>query len=451
MIFIMQQNDIPMTLKLVFTASHNYFCGRKNKQQYIRMPGQRQTDISTFFIAGINYKKTDAGLRGHYAISNEQYANLLLLAPQFGVQEFFVLSTCNRTEIYGFAETAAHLYKLLCTQTQGSSEQFLDMAYIKNGSDALEHLFAVAAGLDSQILGDYEIVGQLKKAFKFSKDNGFIGSYLERLVNAVLQSSKAIRTTTALSGGTVSVSFAAVQYIREKVSGIAGKKILLLGTGKIGRHTCQNLVDYLGTTNITLINRTENKAAEMAAELGLQSAPITQLSQYIDEASIILVATNAAEPVINTTQLTGNGEKLIIDLSIPYNVDPAATLLPNITLVNVDDLSRIKDETLQRRLSEVPKAKHIIATHISEFLDWHEMRKNVPVLKAVKSKLEGMTTCNLFKGYGVQKDSPLITTINEDEKIRKVINGMAVKMRSHNQRGCHYIEAINEYIATGTN
>jgi glutamyl-tRNA reductase len=410
------------------------------------MPGQQHTDISTFFIAGINYKKSDAAIRGQYAINSDQYKTLLSQADEYGIKELFVLSTCNRTEIYGFASSAKDLCKLLCSQTQGSLEDFIERAYIKNGKKAIEHLFEVAAGLDSQILGDYEIIGQIKSAFKFSKEQGFIGAYLERMVNGVLQSSKMIKNTTELSGGTVSVSFAAIQYIKEHVPYLADKKILLLGTGKIGRNTCKNLVDYLETKNITLINRTESKAAELAGELGLQWAPLEDLAKQIDEAAIILVATNSAEPVILESHVINSDNKLIIDLSIPYNVETAAQELAHITLVNVDELSKIKDLTLQKREAEVPKAKAIIAEHIEEFFNWHQMRRNVPVLKAVKTKLEQMQSCNLYiNTLYTEITSP--GCLGSEEKIQKVINGMAVKMRSHNQRGCHYIEAINEYIA----
>jgi len=410
------------------------------------MPAQQHTDISTFFIAGINYKKSDAIIRGQYAINPDQYTALLAEAPQYGIKELFILSTCNRTEIYGFAQSAQELCELLCSQTQGSLENFTSLAYIKNGRKAIEHLFDVAAGLDSQILGDYEIIGQIKKAFKFSKEQGFVGPYLERIVNGVLQSSKIIKNTTGLSGGTVSVSFAAIQYIKENVPQLDDKKILLLGTGKIGRNTCKNLVDYLGARNITLINRTENKAAELAAELGLQFAPMEALAKQIEEAAIILVATNSAQPVILESHVINGTDKLIIDLSIPYNVEAAAHLLPNVTLINVDELSKIKDLTLQKREAEIPKAKAIIAEHINEFLNWHQMRKNVPVLKAMKIKLEQMHSCNLFINtlYG---DISSPRNVGAEERIQKVINGMAVKMRNQNQRGCHYIEAINEYIA----
>lgn len=403
-------------------------------------------DISKFFVAGINYRKTDALIRGQFAVNPEQYNTILQLAPDFAVHEFFLISTCNRTEIYGFADEADQLIRLLCTQTDGTVEQFRQLSYIKQGQEAINHLFIVGGGLDSQILGDYEIVGQIKQAAKQAKQHDRIDAFTERLVNCMLQSSKAIKNNTALSDGTVSVSFAAVQYIRKHVKAIKNKKILLLGTGKFGRNTCKNLVDYLGTKSITLINRTEEKATTLAEELGLQSAPLGDLVEHIKLADIILVATNATEPTILKSHLEGLNHKLIIDLSIPYNVEQSAKELANITLVNVDELSKLKDETLAMREAEVPKAKAIISEHIAEFIDWYQMRKHVPILKAVKTKLKEIHTSPLY--ITLQPHHTACT--KTDEKIQRVINGMASKMKEQNQRGCYYIEAINEFIATGT-
>jgi glutamyl-tRNA reductase len=407
------------------------------------MSGIGLKDISRFFITGINYKKTDAAIRSQFAILDDQYNVIIETAPSFGINEFFIISTCNRTEIYGFADSAEQLTNLLCTQTESSAEKFAGLAYSKKGIGAIEHLLEVAAGLDSQILGDYEIVGQIKKAAKTAKDFGCIDAFTERLINSALQASKAIKNKTELSGGTVSVSFAAVQYIRENVQSINDKKILLLGTGKIGRNTCKNIVDYLETKNVTLINRTEAKAKQLADELGLQSAPLEKLAEEVASADIIITATNSTEPVILEPHLKNAGQKLIIDLSVPYNVEALAQQLPTITLINVDELSKMKDETLSKRIAEVPKAKAIIAEHIEEFVDWYKMRKNVPVLKAVKSKLKEIHTSPLFIPLANNKVSP-------DKRIQRVINGMASKMKEQNQRGCYYIEAINEFIATGS-
>jgi glutamyl-tRNA reductase len=370
-------------------------------------------DIARFQVAGINYKKTDAAIRGQYAISPEVYRIILADSTSYGIDELFVLSTCNRTEIYAIASDSSQLVELLCAHTQGNISTFKSLAYIKKGSEAIEHLFNVSAGLDSQILGDYEIIGQIKQAVKFSKEHSRIGAFTERLVNSILQSSKTIKNQTELSGGTVSVSFSAVQYIRENVKDLEKKSILLLGIGKI--------------------NRTDERALHLAKELGLNSAPYSHLQQEVKNADIVIVATNAQTPTILARDVAGVGEKVLIDLSIPYNVETEAGKLPGVTLVNVDELSKLKDKTLRKRKAEVPKAKKIIAAHIHDFLEWHEMRKHVPVLKAVKIKLQGI------------HHNP------DQERIQKVINGMAVKMRQHNQRGCHYIEAINEFMAPAVN
>jgi glutamyl-tRNA reductase len=430
-------------------------------------------NIRDFWVAGINYKKTDASLRGMFAVNNEQYDHLLSVAPEYGLSEFFILSTCNRTEIYGFADSVNQLTSLLCSVTTGEQAMFEEMAYIKNDRKAIEHLFNVGAGLDSQILGDYEILGQIKNAVKNAKTQGFIGPFMERLINSVLQASKAIKTHTALSGGTVSVAFAAVQYIREIFEGpnytpkmkcpstehmmtaptinhytnpgtIKGKKIVLLGTGKIGKSTCRNLVDYLHTNNITLINRTEETASNLAKELNLKSAPIASLEAELSDADIILVSTSAADPVILERHLANKGDKLVIDFSIPCNVEVSAQKLPGITFVDVDTLSKIKDETLQARKSEVPKAQAIINALIGEFTEWYDMRKHVPVLKEVKSKLKQIVVAPVMAGAGECCSG---TNQTDDEKIQKVINSLAINIRKNNTLGCHYIQAINEYIA----
>ena len=402
---------------------------------------QYHKDISNFYVAGINYKKSDASVRGQFAINNEQYSRILEKANLQGLDEVFILSTCNRTEIYGFAYCSHQLADLLCSETAGDVSTFKSSAYIKSGSAAIQHLFHVGAGLDSQILGDYEIVGQLKTAVKFSKEAGYVGAFTERLINCVLQSSKLIKNQTELSGGTVSVSFAAIQYIKTVVADPSRKNILLLGVGKIGRNTCKNLVDYLGTKKITLINRTPDKAEELAQELGLRSAPLENLGEEIGRADIILVATNSPEPTILKEHMEGHGRKLIIDMSIPYNVDEAAQVLPNVQLVNVDELSRMKDETLKTRMAEVPKAITIINELMFEFREWVEMRRHVPMLKALKLKLRELYT---HPHYTPATDT---CTRKMDVDIQRVLNETAGKIKVRNQRGCQYIAALNDFIS----
>ena len=156
------------------------------------MQTKDRQNIENFRVVGVNYKKTDASVRGLFAVNNEKYDQLLSVAGEYGLNEFFILSTCNRTEIYGFAEDESQLTDLICSVTTGDKATFEEMAYVKNGRQAIAHLFNVTAGLDSQILGDYEILGQIKTAVKNAKSHGFIGPFMERLINSVLQASKQI-------------------------------------------------------------------------------------------------------------------------------------------------------------------------------------------------------------------------------------------------------------------
>ncbi len=395
-----------------------------------------------FCMAGVNYRKTDGHLRSRYALNDSQYEELLKQSGTFQVEECFVISTCNRTEIYGTTDNVNKLMQLLCTQTEGDFSGFEEIAYTKKGEEAIRHLFDVVSGLDSQILGDYEIVGQVKKSVKIAREFGMLGAYTDRVTNLAFQCSKKIKTSTCLSGGTISVSFAAIQYLRENLKDASNKNILLIGTGKFGRVTCKNLVDYLNTKNITLLNRSEYKAQALADELGLKVAPMTALPELLQTADAVLVATNAQKPIILKEHLNKDKSMVIIDLSIPFNVEESVKELPAVSLINVDELSRIKDETIEKRYAEVPKAKAIINTHIEEFMDWLAMRRYVPVMQSLKSKL-----------LELQETQPALTgssSKSTEKRIQNAINGMVNKMRKQDSKGCHYLEAINEFMTAAT-
>ena len=413
--------------------------------------GDYPKDLQHFFVAGISYKKSDAAVRSRFAISHDQYIRLIEEAKKSGVAELFVLSTCNRTEIYGVARDIEQLVSLICEATGEPAELFRPIAYLHRGKEAMQHLFEVAAGLDSQILGDYEIVGQIKLAVKFSKERNGIGPFIERLFTQVLQTSKLIKNNTALSSGTVSVSFSAIQYLKEQVPDVASKKVLLIGTGKIGANTCRNLIDYLGCRQITLINRTHEKAVELANELGISALSSDHLNSVITNSDIIIVAANASDYLITAAHLGNSSRQWIVDLSIPNNVHPEVGNLQGKKLLNVDELSRIKDETLQKRLEEVPKALALIEEQSAEFLEWCRMRKQLSVLGVVKLKLEEIHTRGQQSSYGYTTCTTFTSADETAVRIQKVLNTMAAKMRTRNERGCHYLEAINDFIAFAAN
>ncbi len=206
------------------------------------------------------------------------------------------------------------------------------------------------------------------------------------------------------------------------------------------------------TRNITLVNRTGEKAFDLATELGVKCATYEQLPECIESSDIILVATNAPTPIILKSHLKGAGKKLIIDLSVPYNVEQTVKELPGINLVNIDELSKLNDETLQKRIAEVPKARAIINEHKSEFLAWSDVRKNAPIIHAVKEKLNNMHQCPIFLSkYTATSFGRIELNIADQQCIQRIIKNMALKMRTSYHPGCSYIEAINDFISAPVN
>lgn len=340
-----------------------------------------------FYAIGLSYKKADADIRGRFSLDEAAKKTLLQQAKEEGVESLIVTSTCNRTEIYGFAQHPYQLIKLLCDNTKGTVEEFQEFAYIYKNKDAIAHMFRVGSGLDSQILGDFEIISQLKTSAKLSRKNGLLNPFIERLVNAVIQASKRIKTETELSSGATSVSFASVQYIFNTVEDIKNKNILLFGTGKIGRNTCENLVKHTKNEHITLINRTKGKAEQIAGKFNLIVKDYANLQEEINNSDILIVATGAQRPTIDKHIIQSKKPLLILDLSIPKNVDENVEDLSNVKLVHLDHLSQITDETLEKRKAHIPDAEAIIEEVKTEFNNWLETRKFAPTIKALKYKL----------------------------------------------------------------
>ena len=357
---------------------------------------QFNKSISTYFyVIGLSYKKADAKMRGEFSLDQTAKTNLLIQAKANGIESLVATSTCNRTEIYGFARHPFELIKLLCDNTQGTVEDFQSVAYVYKNSDAIHHMFKVGAGLDSQILGDFEIISQLKLSAKISKEHDLLNTYLERLINTVIQASKRIKTETELSSGATSVSFASVQYIKKTVNKISSKNILLFGTGKIGRNTCENLIKHTKNEHITLINRTRDKADKIAGKFKLLVKDYSQLQEEIGNTDILIVATGAQNPTIDKHLIQNKKPLLILDLSIPKNVNENVMDLPLVTLVHLDHLSQMTDETLEKRKIYIPIAESIISDIQKEFEAWVDNRKFAPTIKALKQKLQLFATAEL--------------------------------------------------------
>lgn len=348
-----------------------------------------------FYAIGLSYKKADADMRGRFSLDADSKLSLMNQAIENNIESLIVASTCNRTEIYGFAQHPYELIQLLCDNTDGTVEDFQKVAYVYKNKDAIAHMFRVGSGLDSQILGDFDIINQLKISAKQSRKFGLLNHFLERLVNAVIQASKRIKTETDISSGATSVSFASVQYIFKNVENISDKNILLFGTGKIGRNTCENLVKHTKNEHITLINRTKDRAEKIAGKFNLLVKDYANLQEEISSSDIVIVATGANRPTIDKHIIQRKKPLLILDLSIPKNVDENVTDLENVSLVHLDHLSQITDETLEKRKLHIPLAESIIEEIKLEFNNWLETRKFAPTIKALKHKLTDFASAEL--------------------------------------------------------
>ena len=340
-----------------------------------------------FYAVGLSYRKADAEIRGKFSLGNTAKTALLEQAKQEGIESLIVISTCNRTEIYGYAEHPFQLIKLLCDNSQGTVEEFQRVAFVYKNAEAIDHVFRVGSGLDSQILGDFEIISQIKNSFTESKSFGLTNAFIERLVNSVIQASKKIKNDTELSSGATSVSFASVQYIMNNVADIQNKNILLFGTGKIGRNTCENLVKHTKNDHIILINRTREKAEQVAGKFNLIVKDYDLLPLEVAKADVLVVATGAPVPTIDKDILDINKPLLILDLSIPKNVHSNVNDLEGVTVIHLDDLSKITDSTLENRKKHIPAAEAIIEEIKEEFVDWTTSRKFAPTINALKEKL----------------------------------------------------------------
>ena len=341
------------------------------------------------FTVGVSYKKASLSIREAFSLSLHSSKLLLNDAKKNGISELLINSTCNRTELYGVTENPEDFIKLLCKFSSGEINTFDKIGYTLEGKEAINHIFRVGAGLESQILGDFEIIGQLKKSFYQSKKIMMANGFLERLVNSVIQASKRVKTETGISSGATSVSFAAVQFIIKNVEDISNKNILLFGAGKIGKNTCENLIKHTKNDHIVLINRTKERAEKIAGKFKVIVKSHSELNTEIRKADVLIVATGAEHPTVNKELIHRSSRPLlVIDLSLPRNVVPEINEIDQVSLVHIDELSKMTDKNLKKRKDHIGRAEEIINEVASDFNIWLYNRKYAPFLNAIKTHLE---------------------------------------------------------------
>jgi len=315
-----------------------------------------------FTVLGVSYKKSDVETRSKFAFTTKEIEKIY---QNSNLKHFLILSTCNRTEIYSFDNPIEELQQILGGE---DIELFKKEAYTITGRKGFEHFIKVTSGIDSQLLGDYEIAGQVKDSIKLSEKYQKLGGYFNKMINFGQSIAKSIRTQTEISKGSVSVSKAASDWIKKNVKNVGEKSILIVGAGKMGTSTMKHILEEVNPSQITLMNRTETETDKWVEEYKIEKGRYEKFQQEVENSDIIIVATNSPDYLINDVR----GEKTLLDLSVPQNINPKLKNQPFVKLVNVDELSKVKTQTLKKRKEELTKAEEIM----KERLDRYEEKIN---------------------------------------------------------------------------
>jgi glutamyl-tRNA reductase len=325
------------------------------------------------FAAGISHKTAPVELREQLAVKQSELVDLAVVLKCFGhLDEIVLLSTCNRVEIYGTSrQSTAHIKSLL--QVLCAEPRDLDPhIYLYEGAAAVRHLLRVAAGLDSMAIGETEITGQIKNAYEIARNAGLTGRVLNRLFQSAFRATKEIRTRTGIGRGTVSIKSAAMQLIGK--SDLAGQSVMVLGAGAMAE-SCIRILISKGAKSIFVTSRSFDRAIDLATRCGGEAVCFGYSLFEMREADVVIAATSSAETLLSGDDITNlmkarrNRPLLLIDLSVPRNIDPAAGELENVSLYNIDDLEALARQGAQARKLELAACHQIIDRHVATLLD----------------------------------------------------------------------------------
>lgn len=372
-------SGINSTSRGIFNITAEIFLSRPSRKLQLTASASHLDHIHIF---GVSYKTANVHDRQAYSLSEtEQHALLSELKNQTDFTGF-IISTCNRTEVIAFTEQPEAVLAMYLDHTNGSHAQFDDLGYHYSGLDALNHMFRVAVGMESQIPGDFEIIMQMKKGFRWALKAGTVNGYMEKVINHVIHASRRVKTETGFSTGATSVSYAAARYLKDSFEDLSQTKITLYGLGKFGRITLDHLLGLTAPENITLVNRSDEKSEHHAKETGANYCPHTELNSAIESANVLIVATGADRPILQVQDLDKPHLHTVIDMAVPSNVNPDVAELPQLRLLDVDELSQMTAEALNQRKSELPTVERIVSEEVQELLDWHVMRVQAGEIEA---------------------------------------------------------------------
>jgi glutamyl-tRNA reductase len=382
------------------------------------------------FIVGLNHKVADVDVREKLAFSGEKLDKGLLLFHELPeVQEAIILSTCNRVELYANvtdAEKASDSVKTFLSQFHDISRSSLERSlYIYDDVTAVKHIFRVASSLDSMVVGEPQILGQLKDAFELALSKKTTGILLNKLMKKAISVAKRVRTETRIAENAVSISFAAVELAKKIFTDLSRKTCMLLGAGEMAELAARHLINN-GIKDVLVANRTYDRACALAKDFEGRPVKFDEFINEMARTDIVICSTGAPTYVLTKSQMQKvmkerkQKQVFLIDISVPRNIDPEINDLENVYLYNIDDLQGVVDSNMFERQKEAEKAERIIAEELDTFLKWQASLDSVPTIKALRDRAEEV------KREEIEKLFHRLPSIGEKE--REAIEYMATAL-----------------------
>lgn len=355
------------------------------------------------FLVGLNYKTAPVEVREALAIpagESGRFAKQLVAAAR--LREAVVLSTCNRTEVYAAADDADALSRIaaVLANTAGRSAFAGNTLYTATDAHVANHLYGVAAGLDSLVVGEPQILGQVRNAYAEAHAAGTTGLYMGQLLRSAVEVGKRIRTETNVGAGAASISYAAVELARKIFGALDGKTALLVGAGEMAELAARNLKAH-GVGRVHVANRTFARAETLAAEFAGEAHSLDALGTLLGKVDICITSTGAPEPIVHPDMVRRQlrerrGKPLfIIDIAVPRNVDPAVHRLDGVFVYNIDDLQAVVESNLALRRGEALEAAKIVAAETARFSRWLREQEAVPLVVELRSRAQQQVAVEL--------------------------------------------------------
>jgi glutamyl-tRNA reductase len=362
-----------------------------------------------FSITGLNHRSAPVEVRERLAFSENSIPDALkILRGQPGVMEGMILSTCNRVEIAVSSEDRAadHAIDDFLAETRHVERAWV-RPYLYNfeDRDAIRHLFRVAASLDSMVVGEPQILGQLKAAYAIAKQEGAVNGFMDTLLTRAFNVAKRVRSETEIGASAVSVSYAAVELAREIFGSLKDKKVLIVGAGKMSEAAARHL-KRCGATKIFVTNRTQQRAVEMAELFDGKIVEYTKLISFLPEVDIVLTSSAAPHFILTKQDMAKvigarkNKPMFVIDIAVPRNVEPSVNELDNVFIYDIDDLQRVVENNVEARQVEAADAELIIAEEVERMLSRLKTRDVVPIIVGLQEQLENLRAAEVARMRG---------------------------------------------------